>query len=152
MEPSCPLYFPLYPPDHLLPGLKEYLEDPTPLLAALEHRLPTDSSKVWTKRAVQETSSSGSRNRLVVGSRKLVFLHSTTSKWCRMKMGSSSGRKEKVKGGKNGWSKKGRLPKQRSIFKKGRFSKKGRLPKQRLIGKECLIKKRPIAKTKADWQ
>ena len=106
MEPSCPLYFPLYPPDHLLPGLKEYLEDPTPLLAALEHRLPTDSSKVWTKRAVQETSSSGSRNRLVVGSRKLVFLHSTTSKWCRMKMGSSSGRKEKVKEGKIGWSKK----------------------------------------------
>ena len=101
MEPSCPLYFPLYPPDHLLPGLKEYLGDPTPLLPALEHRLPTDSSNGWTKKPVQETSNSGLRNQLVVGSRKLVFLHSTPSKWCRIKMGRSSGGKEKV-----GWSKK----------------------------------------------
>ena len=105
MEPPSPLYFPLYPPHHLLPGLQEYLGDTTPLLAVLE--LPTDSSNGWRKRPDQEESSSGLRNPLVVGSRKLVFLHSTTSKWCRIKVdGKRRGSKEEVKRGGGGWSKK----------------------------------------------
>ena len=105
MEPSCPLYFPLYPPAHLLPGLQEYLGDTTPLLPALE--LPTDSSNGRRKKPHQEISSSGLRNPpLVVGSRKLVFLHSSSSKWCRVKVGGRwRGGKEGVRGGVGGgWS------------------------------------------------
>ena len=105
MEPSCPLYFPLYPPAHLLPGLQEYLGDTTPLLAALE--LPTDSSNGRRKKPHQEISSGGLRNPpLVVGSRKLVFLHSSSSKWCRVKVGGKwRGGKQGVSGGVGGgWS------------------------------------------------
>ena len=106
MEPSCPLYFALYPAHHLLPGLQEYLGDTTPILTALEP--PTGSSNGRRKKPDRERSSSGLRNSpcLVVGSRKLVFLHSTTSKWCRMKVGSGRrGGKEGVRGGVGGgWS------------------------------------------------
>ena len=93
MEPPCPLYFPLYPHTRLLPGLHEYLADTTPLIvAALDHREPIDSSDRWRK-----TSNSGSSRPLVVGSRKLVFLHSTPSKWCRIKrLGRARGAKEEV--------------------------------------------------------
>ena len=101
MEPSCPLYFHLYPPAHLLPGLQDYLGDTTPLAAAIEHG---DSSNRWRKGPHQETSSWGLKKPLVVGSRKLVFLHSTLSKWCRVRVGKTNRGEEEVKGG-GGWSK-----------------------------------------------
>ena len=129
MEQSCPLFFALYPAHHLLPGLQEYLGDTTPLLAALE--LPTDSSNGRRKRPDRERSSSGLRNSpLVVGSRKLVFLHSTTSKWCRMKVGDRRrGGKEGVKGVGGGWSEE----KETETETGGKWSKE----KQTTAGKEA---------------
>ena len=100
MEPSCPLYFPLYPHTHLLPGLQEYLADTTPLVVvAVDHGEPTDSSNRRRKSPHLETSKGGLSSPLLVGSRKLVFLHSTPSKWCRIKkLGRPRGSKEEVKG------------------------------------------------------
>ena len=109
MEASgCPLYFSLYPPAHLLPGLQEYLEDATLLVTSW------DEEERWRKiSCCQEENNDGGglRNQLVVGSRKLVFLHSSRSKWCRTRGGrpNSGGTGEmgllKNNGtGENGWS------------------------------------------------
>ena len=85
MEASgCPLYFSLYPPAHLLPGLQEYLEDATLLVTSL------DQEERWRQISCyqEENNNDGVlRNPLVVGSRKLVFLHSSRSKWCRTRGG-----------------------------------------------------------------
>ena len=109
MEASgCPLYFSLYPPAHLLPGLQEYLEDATLLVTSL------DQEERWRQISCyqeENNNDGGLRNPLVVGSRKLVFLHSSRSKWCRTRGGrpNSGGTAEmgllKKNGtGENGWS------------------------------------------------
>ena len=85
MEASgCPLYFSLYPPAHLLPGLQEYLEDATLLVTSLDQEERRRQISCYQE---ENNNDGGLRNPLVVGSRKLVFLHSSRSKWCRTRGG-----------------------------------------------------------------
>ena len=94
MEQFCPLYFPLYPPSYLLPGLKEYLGDPTPLATTVQHGQLTNPPSIREEEDVHHELSNSKNFPLLAGSRKLVFLHATTSEWCRRKGKRSEGRKE----------------------------------------------------------
>ena len=77
-----------------------------------------DEEERWRKISCYQEENNidgGLRNPLVVGSRKLVFLHSSRSKWCRTRGGrlNSGGTAEmgllKKNGtGENGWSRGGR--------------------------------------------
>ena len=93
MEQFCPLYFPLYPPSYLLPGLKEYLGDPTPLATTVQPGQLTNPPSIREEEDVHHELSNSKNFPLLVGSRKLVFLHATTSEWCRRRGKRSEGRK-----------------------------------------------------------
>ena len=94
MEKLCPLYFPLYPPSYLLPGLKEYLGDPTPLATTVQPGQLTNPPSIREEEDVHHELSNSKNPPLLVGSRKLVFLHATTSEWCRRRGKRTEGRKE----------------------------------------------------------